>query len=741
MFPLVLVLLGLRAFVAAAASAADAPTDFQPLTTSVEGEKYAFQAENSRILNIVINSLYKSKEIFLRELISNAADALDKLRFKSLTNPSVLESNNRLDIRIYADKERQTLTVTDTGVGMTAEELKKNLGTIAKSGTSDFISALERNTSDLSLIGQFGVGFYSVFLVCDRVTVASKSNDDPVQHVWESSSQNDFSIGKDPRGNSLGRGTEITMHIKTLLTVKPDATKYLEPDVLEKLVSKYSEFINFPIYLWKNKTVEITDEDTEDAEVEDVSDDVPKKPTTKEITTWVLLNENKPIWSRSPSEITADEYKSFYKAFAKDRTDPMSWIHFRAEGETDFRSILYIPAKGTSSFLQKSEETNRNIKLYVRKVFITDELEDFFPRWLAFIKGLVDSDDFPLNVSRETLQKHALLKLIKKKLIAKSIEMISQLSNDAEQYKTFFTEYGLAVKLGVIEDTKNRKKLLKLVRFASSEQEFTSLDDYLARMKAKQSQILFLTGSSLEEIKSSPLLEIPVAKGLEVLYLADPLDEYLVQQVSEYKGFKLQSLGKPGVVYGDEEKTKSDLEKFQKDYEDLIDWLQKALEDVVEKVVISTRLTKSPTAILANEFGVSGNMERIMAAQALQSGDNFMRDYYSKLKKTLEINPYHPLIKGLKDKVAQGESDTLKEQARVLYEVTLLRSGFDVKSTVEFAGRVEKILRTSLGVSTSQTAEVNVAKAEEKPQEEAPAKEKDDDAEDDVDEVFAHDEL
>ncbi|KAI8831572.1 HSP90-domain-containing protein [Chytridium lagenaria] len=684
------------------------PPEYKPLDGNLSGDKFKFESENSKILHIVINSLYKSKEIFLRELISNAADALDKIRFVSLTNADVLNANPRLDIRIVADKERKLLTITDSGVGMTSEELKRNLGTIAKSGTSEFLAALERNSSDLGLIGQFGVGFYSVFLVCDRVTVASKSiNDD--QYVWESTSENEYTIAKDPRGNSLGRGTEITLHIKN------DATEFLDSSVLENLVLKYSEFINFPIYLWKSKTIEeeVTEETEKDmdSDVEDVKDEKPEK-ITRTIQDWALMNENKPIWTRSPSEVEESEYKEFYKAFAKDTSEPLSWIHFRAEGDIDFKSVLFIPSKAGPSFLQKAEGLLKNIKLFVKKVFITDEMEDFLPRWLSFIKGLVDSDDLPLNVSRETLQKHGLLKTIKKKLIGKTIEMITQLSKDAAKYKTFIEQFGIAIKLGVIEDTKNRKKLDKL----------SSLEDYVSRMKSKQPQIYYLTGSSLEEIKNSPHLEVPLAKGFEVIYMSDPLDEYLTQQVTEYGGFKLQSLVKNGV-------NKSEEEKFEKEYEDLTKWLLTSLDDVVDKVVISSRLTKSPTALLANEYGVSGNMERIMAAQALQSGDNFMRyekpkakpclNYYAKMKKTLEINPRHPVIKGLKKSVASGKKEEdLKELARTLYEVTLLRSGFDLKDTPAFAGRVESAIRKALGVGLTEEAKVEVVKAEEKTEEE-----------------------
>ncbi|KAJ3194616.1 hypothetical protein HK101_002315 [Irineochytrium annulatum] len=735
---------------------ADVPKGYEPITVpTTGGNTFKFESENSRVLNIVINSLYKSKEIFLRELISNAADALDKIRFLSLTNPKVLDSNKDLEIKLLADKERKLLVLTDTGVGMTSKDLQKNLGTIAKSGTSEFLTNMERNKTDLNFIGQFGVGFYSVFLVCDRVTVASKHNDEAHQYVWESTSENEFTISKDPRGNTLGRGTEITLHLKD------DALEYLEDSTLSNLIRKYSEFINFPIYMWRKKTTteEVIDEDADavdmdksgddEEDVEDVDPAEEKKPKMKTVThttyDWSVMNENKPIWTRPASSVTDDEYKEFYKSFTKDYQDPLAWVQFKAEGDVDFKSILYVPSKAPPKFLQTADALYKNIKLFVRRVFITDEMEDFFPRWLSFIKGLVDSDDLPLNVSRETLQKHGLLKMIKKKLVAKAVDMITNLSKDPVKYKTFLKEYGIALKLGVIEDAKLKPKLLKLLRFKSSfsDDEETSLDDYVKRMKGKQPQIYFVTGSSLDEIRSSPVIEVPIARGYEVLYFDEPLDEYLVQQVTDYEGKKLQSLGKSGVLFGDEDKRKEEEEELGEKFKDFNDWLKEQLEDSVEKVVVSTRLTKSPTAIVANEYGISGNMERIMAAQALQTGEDFMRTYYAKMKKVLEINPKHPLILAMKKKVEGKQvDDLLKDQVRVLYETTLLRSGFDLKSTPEFAARVESILRRSLKVNLDAQADVKVEPAPERGEEdEEDMKVGKKAAEDDEADEVVHDEL
>ncbi|KAI8825432.1 Hsp90 protein-domain-containing protein [Chytriomyces cf. hyalinus JEL632] len=709
LFAILLVLLCCLS-VSADAASEDLPPGYAPSASNVAGEKFEFQSDNKKVLNIVINSLYKSKDIFLRELVSNSADAIDKIRFQSLTKPDILGETTDLAIRIVADKERKLLIISDTGIGMTAEELKKNLGTIARSGTSEFVSLLDDKNADLNMIGQFGVGFYSVFLVCDRVTVASKNNNSTKQYIWESTSENDFTIGEDPRGNTLGRGTEITLHIKD------DALEFLEEHKLGELIEKYSEYITFPIYLWKSKTetVDVDSDDTaEDSEVEDVSPKTPKTET-RTFHAWEKMNKNKPIWARAPAELSSEDYKEFYKAFSKDYDEPMGWTHFKAEGDNDFKSILFIPKRAPSNFLQKLETNVRNIKLFVRRVFITDDTE-LFPSWLSFITGLVDSDDLPLNVSRETLQKHTLLKSIKKKMIAKAIEMIRSIANDESKSAEFFKQFGVAIKLGVVSDAKNKDKLTKILRFHSSHSdELTTLADYKKRMKNKQPQIYYITGANLNTVKNSPVVEVPLARGYEVLYMVDPMDEYLLQQaLSEFDGTPLQSLSKSGLLYGDEG---SDEDESIKDkFADLSEWLQSTLSEYVEAVSVSTRLSKSPTAVIANKMGLSGNMEKIMSAQALQTGENHMLKYYQSLKKTLEINPYHPVIKALAEKIEKPDNEEeLKQIAVVLYESALIRSGFELTDAHGFVGRIEQILRGSLGVSSDAQAEYTVVPAKER---------------------------
>lgn len=411
-----------------------------------QAEKYTFQAEVNRMMKLIINSLYRNKEIYLRELISNASDALDKIRLLSLTDSSVLDSTPELSIRIKADKERKMLHIIDTGIGMTKQDLINNLGTIAKSGTAEFLSQMQDAASqkDLSdMIGQFGVGFYSAFLVADRVVVTTKHNDDK-QYIWESDA-NSFSIIEDPRGNTLKRGSQITLELK------PEAVDYLEIDTVQNLVRKYSQFINFPIYLWASKTqmveepVEdeapeaVSSDDVDEADVETDKDTPKTKQVEKTIWDWELINSNKPIWSRKPAEIEEEEYNEFYKSLTKDSKEPLAKVHFVAEGEVTFKSLLFIPGSQPNESFSKYGAKTTNIKLYVRRVFITDDFTDIMPSYLSFIQGVVDSDDLPLNVSRETLQQHKLIKVIKKKLIRKALDMMKKIP-DAE-YEKFWKEY------------------------------------------------------------------------------------------------------------------------------------------------------------------------------------------------------------------------------------------------------------------------------------------------------------
>nr|XP_046249699.1 endoplasmin [Scatophagus argus] len=711
-----------------------------------KSEKHAFQAEVNRMMKLIINSLYKNKEIFLRELISNASDALDKIRLLSLTNEDALATNEELTIKIKSDKEKNMLHITDTGIGMTKEELVKNLGTIAKSGTSEFLSKMTEMQSEgqstSELIGQFGVGFYSAFLVADKVIVTSKHNNG-TQHIWESDS-NQFSVIEDPRGNTLGRGTTIT------LVLKEEASDYLELETIKNLVRKYSQFINFPIYVWASKTEtveepieedsETTEEpekevDEDEAEVEEEEEDKDKdKPKTKKVEKtvwdWELMNDIKPIWQRPAKEVEEDEYKAFYKTFSKDSEDPMAHIHFTAEGEVTFKSILFVPtAAPRGLFDEYGSKKNDYIKLFVRRVFITDDFNDMMPKYLNFVKGVVDSDDLPLNVSRETLQQHKLLKVIRKKLVRKTLDMIKKIAE--EQYNDkFWKEFGTNIKLGVIEDHSNRTRLAKLLRFQTSNSEtvLASLEQYVERMKEKQDKIYFMAGTSRKEAESSPFVEKLLKKGYEVIYLTEPVDEYCIQALPEFDGKRFQNVAKEGVKFDESDKAKEKREALEKDYEPLTTWLKdKALKDKIEKAVLSQRLTNSPCALVASQYGWSGNMERIMKAQAYQTGKDISTNYYASQKKTLEINPKHPLIKQMLKRVNDNADDqTASDLAVVLFETATLRSGYQLSDTKAYGERIERMLRLSMNVDLDEQIE---EEPEEEPTEDD-AEDKEDDSED-----------
>jgi len=712
-------------------------------------EKHAFQAEVNRMMKLIINSLYRNKEVFLRELISNASDALDKIRLVSLTDKSVLDSTPELSIKIKADKENHILTITDTGIGMTKQDLINNLGTIAKSGTADFLGKLQEassNTEFNDLIGQFGVGFYSAFLVADKVVVTSKNNDDS-QYIWESDASS-FSISEDPRGPTLKRGTQISLYLKE------ESYDFLEQDTVRDLIKKYSQFINFNIYLWgsSTKTVEepieeeeeektedeaeepTKDEDDEGA-VEEDTEEEEKKPKTKKVekTTWdwELCNEAKPIWTRKPDNIEQTEYDEFYKSITKDNNGPMTQSHFIAEGEVTFKSLLFVPNSQPSETFNKYGQVGENIKLYVRRVFITDDFKDMMPNYLSFVKGVVDSDDLPLNVSRETLQQHKLLKVIKKKLVRKTLDMIKKISE--EKYPDFWKEYSTNIKLGVIEDTANRTRLAKLLRFVSSAGKMTSLAEYVERMKDKQESIFYAAGGSKEEVMNSPFVERLLKKGYEVLYLTEAVDEYAVSALPEFEGKKFQNVAKEGFnIDGDTEAVKQRKEATKERFDPLIKWLgEDALKDQILRAEVSERLVESPCVLVTSKFGWTGNMQKIIQSQTHSKSQDMQRDYYLNQKKTLEINTRHPLVKELLRRVEDNPADPMaKDIAVMMFNTATLRSGFPLRdTTTNFAGAIETMMRKSLGVDLDEPIE-----EEEEINDEEPPEEDDDDEEEEEDE-------
>ena len=678
---------------------------------------HRFQADVGRVMDIIINSLYSNRDVFLRELVSNAADACDKKRFLSITGDDSDGTNlAKPTIRIRSNKENMTVTIEDSGVGMTKSELQNNLGKIAQSGTKKFLEALgENGGGDVNLIGQFGVGFYSAYLVADKVEVVTRSmQPNSVQLRWTSDASSKYTIAEDDDSDDPieGSGTRLILHLKD------DALEYLEPSKLEDLLQHYSEFVEFPISVWKEKT-EYKRVPDEEANEDLPEGEEPKMKTVPETTEgYEQMNTNKPIWLRSPSDVTEEEYKDFYQsAFRASYDEPLAHTHFSLEGQIECKSILYIPGMLPFELSRDMfDDDSRNIRLYVKRVFINDKFEDIVPRWLKFVRGVVDSQDLPLNVSREILQKSKVLSIINKRLVRKSLDMIREIESDEDdsKYIMFWNNFGKYLKVGVIEDQRNKEDIIPLLRFFSSKsgEEYTSLAQYVEGMKENQKQIYYVTADGKAKAQRSPAAEKVQSRGYEVLYLTEPLDEIMIESVTKYKEFNLVDVSKEGLNLDDEdrEERKKKEEELNEDHKAVKEYLETVLAGKVQKVKMTDLLSESPAALVQSAYGMSPTMQRYMKAQNVASGGSDSGMMGSFNQAVLEVNPKHPIMRDLERMIeSEGrDSDMAKNFAVLLYDVAALTSGYEIEDSSDFAGRILSIM-TSKAKSDVMDAEVEMA--------------------------------
>ncbi|GAX11321.1 heat shock protein 90kDa beta [Fistulifera solaris] len=683
---------------------------FMSTVAEKEKETYEFTSDVGRVMDLIINSLYSDKDIFLRELVSNAADACDKRRFLSLTEGESVTPS----IQIKADPENNTLIIQDSGVGMTKEELINNLGRIAQSGTRAFMDALGDGSADLGLIGQFGVGFYSAYLVANKVEVVTKSmQEGSKQYRWSSTADSSYTIEEDDSVTfESGAGTQLILHLKD------EAVEYVESAKIEELLQRYSEFIEFPISVWKEKTEykKVPDEEAN----KDLKEGEEPKMKTVPVTQqgYELVNTQKPIWLRPTKDVTEDEYKSFYKtSFRAAYDDPMKWTHFSLEGQVECKALLYIPGMLPFELSRDMfDENARNIRLYVKRVFINDKFDELMPRWLKFVRGVVDSNDLPLNVSREILQKSKVLSIINKRLVRKSLDMMREIADDEDttKYIMFWNNFGKYLKVGVVEDDANRKEIAPLLRFFSSKsgEEYTSLDKYVENMAEDQKNIYFVTGDGRDGAAMSPVIEKLASRGYDVLFATEPLDEIMMESLRSYKEKDIVDAAKENLKLDEDEETKKKKETLKEELKPVVEYLEVLLKDKVQKVEVSNLLTNSPAALVQGAYGMSPTMQRYMRAQAVSSGGD-VNGIDAMNKAVLEINPNHPIVQDL-ERMVKGDKDSeeLKNFALLMYDVASMTSGYDVSDMRSFASRVMRLMNEKV-VSTVQDVVVENKKSDD----------------------------
>jgi molecular chaperone HtpG len=685
------------------------------------GNNYTFKADISKLMHLIINSFYSNKDIFLRELISNASDALDKARYKHLS-----ENRNDIDynIKITSMKDDKVIIIEDNGIGMNETDLIENLSTIAHSGTAEFLKQNNSDKAKMDMIGQFGVGFYSSYLVANQVEVYSKKDGEPTYH-WTSDGTSEFCI-EQVEDSDMICGTRLVLHIKD------DSVEFLEEGKIKDIVKQHSQFITYPVMLLEKKIVTVPttqsteqtldniDEDNEDDEddfeigedghvikkggdveveeviqetettevttqetKEEVTTQEPPAPETKETIEWVKINGSKPIWYSKPNEPSEEEYNQFFKTISNDWDSPLHYKHFEAEGQLEFRGILYIPKRPPFDMMSGTNKVKKNIKLYVKKVLITDNCTELVPEWMTFVSGVIDSSDLPLNVSREMLQQNHIIKSIKKHLIKQVIDMISDIYNDKEKFKTFYEQFSKNLKYAVYDDDKNTEKFSKFLQYHNNKSDnMISFDEYISNMKENQKNIFYIAGENLDSIKNSILLDKFNSLGYQVLYMTDAIDEFMISKLRKYNDFDFMNISNESVKLDESE------EKDNEELKPLLEFMDTQLKGRVEKIKVSSRLEKFPSCIVTDQHSWSSNMERIMKAQTMGDDRSMM---FMKPKKVLEINPNHNLIKKL-NCLYKEDVEQAKNICNMLLDVSLLTSGFTIENTQNFAENIYNLV-------------------------------------------------